>query len=203
MGESDSRRERKKQETRHRLLEVAWQLFQERGYDQTAVSDITDAADVAKGTFFNYFASKEAIAGQIVLWRIDLLGSRVLGAADVPPSPLAQIKLLLAAMANEFAPGRDLARYVLLSRFSVPVKHESAHRIGSLVHALVVRGQQEDEIRNDVDPGLVTRLLMASWFHHLAPWWHRQEGAYPEEGTVIRTVDILMSGLHGREGRST
>jgi AcrR family transcriptional regulator len=203
MAEPGSRRERKKQETRHRLLEAAWQLFQEKGYDQTAVSDITNAADVAKSTFFNYFPSKESIVGQIAVWRIDLLGSRVLGADGVPPSPLAQIKLLFVAMANEFAPGQDLARYVLLSRFSAPVRHESAHRIGSLVQALVVRGQQEGEIRDDVEPGLVTRLLMTGWFHHLAPWWHQQEGAYPEEGTLIRTVDVLMDGLCAREGRST
>ena len=60
-----SRRERKKQETRQRLLQCSWRLFQERGCDDTTVEDITEAADVAKGTFFNYFSTKEAILDEI------------------------------------------------------------------------------------------------------------------------------------------
>ena len=55
----ESRRERKKQETRLRLLRSAWQLFREKGFDNTTVEDITEAADVGKGTFFNYFATKD------------------------------------------------------------------------------------------------------------------------------------------------
>ena len=98
-----SRRERKKQETRQRLLECAWNLFQERGYDDTTVEDITEAADVAKGTFFNYFCTKETLLDEIALWRIDLLGSHVLGADDAPQSTVDRIKCLVRAMAAEFS----------------------------------------------------------------------------------------------------
>ena len=58
MGKHLSRRERKKKETRQRLLEAALRLFQEFGYDDTTVEEITRAADVAKSTFFNYFETK-------------------------------------------------------------------------------------------------------------------------------------------------
>ena len=61
MNSDLSRRERKKQETRQGLMEAALRLFSERGYDATTVKDITDSVDVAKGTFFNYFDTKEAI----------------------------------------------------------------------------------------------------------------------------------------------
>lgn len=52
-------RERKKRETRRRLLETATKLFSERGFDQVSVAEIADAADVSKMTVFNYFDSKE------------------------------------------------------------------------------------------------------------------------------------------------
>ncbi|RAJ60736.1 TetR family transcriptional regulator [Streptomyces sp. KhCrAH-43] len=52
-------RERKKRETRRRLLETATTLFSERGFDQVSVAEIADAADVSKMTVFNYFDSKE------------------------------------------------------------------------------------------------------------------------------------------------
>ena len=58
---TESRRERKKRETRGRIVEAATRLFSERGFAAPTVDDIAEAADVAKGTIYNYFDSKEAI----------------------------------------------------------------------------------------------------------------------------------------------
>jgi AcrR family transcriptional regulator len=54
-------RERKKQQTRDRIAREALQLFAERGYDETTLADIAEAADVAPRTIFAYFESKEDI----------------------------------------------------------------------------------------------------------------------------------------------
>jgi AcrR family transcriptional regulator len=48
-------------ETRERLYRAALELFAERGFLETTVVDITEAADVGKGTFFNYFPTKEHV----------------------------------------------------------------------------------------------------------------------------------------------
>jgi len=54
-------RERKKLRTRETIVAAALQLFSERGYQQTTVADIAEAAEVSKGTLFAYFRSKEDI----------------------------------------------------------------------------------------------------------------------------------------------
>jgi AcrR family transcriptional regulator len=54
-------RERKKRETRDALTRVALELFVERGYDETTLAEIADAAGVSTRTIFAYFPSKEDI----------------------------------------------------------------------------------------------------------------------------------------------
>ena len=58
---SAGRRARRQAETRARILRAALDLFAKQGYSSTTVEQITDAADVGKGTFFNYFPSKEHV----------------------------------------------------------------------------------------------------------------------------------------------
>src|ERR1700674_4943429 len=55
------RRQRRSAETRERLFRAALDLFAKKGFAKTTVEDITEAADVGKGTFFNYFPSKDHI----------------------------------------------------------------------------------------------------------------------------------------------
>src|ERR1700676_1961070 len=53
------RRQRRSAELRTRLFRAALDLFAKKGFAETTVEDITSAADVGKGTFFNYFPSKD------------------------------------------------------------------------------------------------------------------------------------------------
>ncbi|MFC3997645.1 TetR/AcrR family transcriptional regulator [Nocardiopsis sediminis] len=57
----ESRRERKKRQTRRLIAETAVRLFAEQGYEQTTVAQIASAADVATKTFFNHFPSKDDV----------------------------------------------------------------------------------------------------------------------------------------------
>jgi AcrR family transcriptional regulator len=67
-----TRRERKKEETRRRIFETAIALFREKGFEQTTVDEITEKADVGRGTFFNYFPRKESVLAYLSEERVAL-----------------------------------------------------------------------------------------------------------------------------------
>lgn len=76
-------RERKRDATRQRLSEAAFELFEERGYDATSVGDVAAAAGVSVPTFYKYFADKEHVVlpPQDPGWIVALLQSTP---ADLP-----------------------------------------------------------------------------------------------------------------------
>lgn len=65
---------RRKRETREKLLRAAFELIAQRGEDAVAISEITDAADVGFGSFYNHFKSKAEIHDAVLLAVFDELG---------------------------------------------------------------------------------------------------------------------------------
>ncbi|MEV0163322.1 TetR/AcrR family transcriptional regulator [Nonomuraea fuscirosea] len=57
----ETRRARKKRQTRELLVRTAFRLFKEQGYEQTTIAQISAEADIATKTFFNYFSGKEDV----------------------------------------------------------------------------------------------------------------------------------------------
>jgi AcrR family transcriptional regulator len=83
-------RERKKQRTREQIVESAFALFRERGFQATTVADIAAAADIAPRTFFAYFPSKEAV----VFYDFDGLFASLQAAIEARPDGVTAIDAL-------------------------------------------------------------------------------------------------------------
>ena len=85
-GASSGRNERRKARTRASLLAAARTLFAKQGFEQTAIADITDMADLGVGSFYNHFDSKEdllaALLEQAFSEQLAALDSRRTGVSD-------------------------------------------------------------------------------------------------------------------------
>jgi AcrR family transcriptional regulator len=71
------RRARRRAETRGRLIEAARVTLARQGIDATRINEITDAADVGFGSFYNYFDSKEAIVAAVVEEAVEAAGQAI------------------------------------------------------------------------------------------------------------------------------
>jgi AcrR family transcriptional regulator len=173
-GGPPGRRERKRTETRERIFRAAMQLFAQRGFFNTTVEDITEAADVGKGTFFNYFPSKERVFG--VLHEIQLSKvEEARAAARAGKLPIQELlRQFMLRIAEE--PGRSqlLARSLLTTLFSSePVRDmvvETMTRGGRILAEVLKLGQERGEIRRDLIPEEMARTFQQSVFGTVLIW---------------------------------
>jgi AcrR family transcriptional regulator len=153
------RRERRAAETRLRLFRCALQLFAKRGFPNVTVEDITEAADVGKGTFFNYFESKDHVLG--VMAEIQL--GKVREALQQARAGKRRIQAVLSQLFERVGeePGRspELGRAILSSFLASDRVRSLMDRNMSegrrMVGEIIELGQQ----RGEIDPKLKTDQL--------------------------------------------
>jgi AcrR family transcriptional regulator len=193
-----TRWERRKELTHHRLVEAGERLFREQGFDTTTVEEIAVASDVAKGTFFNYFPSKEALLGEILYLRMQ----SVLLVLPVPGVPAyEQIWQLLQAVRSELAPYSTLFPRMFAYVLANPPPHIDPDDYANLSTALarLIRvGQSEGEFRPTADAE-VAGALMATYFFRLLMMesvCEQQKGS-SWDVQMQAVLSLLYSGLRG------
>jgi TetR/AcrR family transcriptional regulator, cholesterol catabolism regulator len=197
-----SRRERKKLGTRQALLDAASGLFREKGYAETTVEEITERADVAKGTFFNYFPSKEALLGELSLWGVEQMRVALEVDRGAPASPVARIKLLMRLMYEHAAQDIKLTHHAFAVRLCnpPPPPHQAKHQVLGMINELVAEAQICGEIRPDVDAERAGDLLRVFFFWQIRACSH-DNGHLPLADCFADTLDLLMDGLAGPNWR--
>jgi AcrR family transcriptional regulator len=152
------RRERKAAETRLKLFRCALRLFAERGFPNVTVEHITEAADVGKGTFFNYFASKDhvlSVMAEIQLGKV----REALQAAEDGSRPIRSVlRDLFTRVCEE--PGRspELARAVLTAFLSSSIRDQLGRNMSDgrrMAGRILELGQK----RGEIDPKLKTEQM--------------------------------------------
>jgi AcrR family transcriptional regulator len=172
-------RERRAAETRLRLFRCALRLFAERGLPNVTVEDITEAADVGKGTFFNYFASKEHVLGVMAEIQLGKVREALEQATAGKRSVQSVLRSLFGRVAEE--PGRspDLARALLLSFLASQFIRQQIDRSmlqgRRMVAEIVSIGQKRGEIDPTLKKERVALFLQQSVLGTLLLWSLRGE----------------------------
>ena len=140
-------RERKKQQTRETIARVALRLFAERGYDETTLADIAEAADVSPRTIFAYYESKEDI-----LFCDGPSLEEVSQALDQRPPGTTTVDAIRAYLGSLPPPDEEsmLRKKVIMTTPSVQVRHRARHAaLEPLLARSIARdlGAEPDDLR--------------------------------------------------------
>lgn len=148
---------------RRELLDVALRVFSERGYHETRIADLIEAAGVARGTFYLYFESKNAIFHEL----LDELLARIRGSivgvelGEGAPPLRDQLIATLERVLSVFDASPDLTAFVL--RAAVGIDPEIDRKLTELytrLHEFIVMS-----LDNGVHLGLVrsTDTRIVGW----------------------------------------
>ena len=164
-----SRRERRKQEVRDRILEAGVALFEERGIEATRVAEICERADVANKTFFNHFSTKPQLLEEIAHRGLEQLFCDIENARKQPGSTRGRIRHFfehLAANAEEAGPmHRELLTEIIhIASRETRSGSEQARRVHDAFGAIVQDGAAIGDLRPGQDPETLTEMLMGAFY---------------------------------------
>lgn len=198
-----SRRERRRTETRERIFRAALGLFAERGFMETTVEDITEAADVGKGTFFNYFPTKEHVLATYGTERLAAV-DRALQQARKGEQPVMEVlRELAASLAGQAAESPALLRAIYAAHASCTAVRDELqvrmHTARRLLAQIIRLAQERGEVRNDVSAMVLARIVQTVFHGVMCSWSLNPSGS--GRAAAEEVWDLLAPGL--RAGKSS
>lgn len=151
----------KKVNNRIKILNAAWKLFEEKGYENTTVDEIIEETQTSKGTFYHYFKSKDdllSLFSYIFDERYEELSRKL----DVDMNSFDKLMVLcdecFSTIENDYS--IDLvARMYSSHLFAKNSKHllDKNRIYYKLLRNVITEGQQRGHIRDDLSPAEIIK----------------------------------------------
>lgn len=192
-----NRMEKKKEQTRNRIIEVALKLFEEQGFSLTTMEQIADTADVAKGTLYNHFPNKESIVSayvqsvnrQSVSFIKDLI-------INMPDTRTRLLNVLLQVF-DWTQVNRELIMIYVATRIQnlAKIYPEPEERSGFTVLLAMIfkQGQADGELRDDVSAEYLANYFNMIYFKTLGEWLNLPD-KYPLEQQLALNIELFING---------
>ena len=192
-----SLRERKKLQTRSAIINRAVELFNAQGFYNTSIDDIADAADVSRGTFFNYFGYKEAV---IVEFGRDLMINLTIQVEEQMKENVSaeriifRIWLEVRSLLEEFGEAIVVLSHELLNPdVERASRAAQAFTLAELVASVTKAGQQNGRFRSSLDTAqfgqLVANLIVVS-----VATQYRTNDMEEADGYMRQSLNVIFHG---------
>jgi AcrR family transcriptional regulator len=182
---------------RAEICRTAAQLFRDRGFDATSVSDVARALGMTKAGLYHYFESKEALLFEIMSYGLDRVRDEVvvpIRAIRDPEERLHQIVMRHACLATQ---GRGAVTHLgdeirALPPASRRQLEERMRKYVEIVRDTLAELKAAGRLR-EVDPTVAAYTLigMILWL----PRWFRQDGRLTQQQVAKELAKLALSGL--------
>jgi AcrR family transcriptional regulator len=203
-----NRRERKKQETKQKIIKIAMYLFRKQGFESTSMEQISDDVDISKATLYNYFPVKEAIISEYWQSSVKELKLQLLQMIQLLPDTKKRLNKTFTKAASELFKSKQDIYKIYLSFWFKNIANPSLSKnlqsgFEDIFTMIIKLGQQTAEIRMDISVELLVKHLEVSFLTACMSWLSDPK-LYPLEKTLTETVSLFMdgAGAGARKGKS-
>jgi AcrR family transcriptional regulator len=184
---------------RDSLLAVAVAAFNERGYEGTGMEELSRRLGISKSAIYHHISGKEELLDLAVGRALDALFA-VLDETQLPhPTATARLEHTVRRSVEVLAAELPYVTLLLRVRGNSAVEQRALERRREFDHrvaALVAEAAAEGGVRDDIDPGLISRLLFGT-VNSLVEWYRPDGGL--SVGRLSRALaEILFDGLRSR-----
>ena len=201
---SSNRRSRRRAEIRERLFQAALSLIMRNGLQQTTVSDITEAADVGKGTFFNYFPTKEHVLVEFYERHRERLEERLRAVRQGEESAIAALETIMDRLSQESAKSPALVRSFWLAVVASEDVSEIVMRQLDInnrrIEELCLIGQRQGDLRRDWPASDLARAIRDLGFGSALFWALRPGTPFDAEALLAmlrHNLDLIRAPRTG------
>ena len=191
------RGQRRRRENHERIHLAARKLFLERGFDATTVDDIVSQADVVQKTFFNHYASKDALLHELAAGLVSELERLLSAQCRRKGSTRARLEafFLIAAQEAESTRllSRDLLHRIIRGSASQPGPSDELRRVRAAFRAVLETGREQGEISNEVDMEFLADMVSGVFIAVMLHWLN--EPGYPLRRRMSETASFLESAF--------
>jgi AcrR family transcriptional regulator len=197
------RRAERKELTRQKVLDAARDLFAAEGYEAATLRRIAERAEVSVGSVFTTFDSKEDVLFAIAAEGYDALAAVVAAEADGPGSARERLKRgFAAAYAFQYERLGLLmvqvgASWTWSRAFEAASQARLARPFGFIV-TLVQSAHANGEIRANVDPALLSDVLLGVYLRGLRHGWYRELSPAQMADFTAGQIDLIFEGAASR-----
>ena len=171
------------EERRKEILLTARKLFIQKGYDQTSVNDILKIVDIAKGTFYYYFASKEEVLQAIIMEIVNegvVRAERILQDISVPI--LNRITMAVMAQNPEFEGAHIIAEElhkVENAKLEQLYRKTMLKKMTAVLESAVKEAQEQDIIHTEYPMECMESMLLMGHMMFDCDTFQWSEEEYP------------------------
>lgn len=187
----------KKEARQERILTEAARLFAEKGYEQTTVSDIVKACEMARGTFYLYFDSLESVLTALFRDTTDMLWDEIVRISGNSLVGDGVLKTIITALFHALAEKKELLQVFRSGgghEFQL-FKHSAfCEGIGNRVVDLIQQGQNAGELRV-CSPMLVSQMIVTLVDSMAYYTLVLEEGKQDLEQVVAELCDFILYGI--------
>jgi AcrR family transcriptional regulator len=189
--------------TREGLLDLVVGVFNERGYEGASMEDLAKASGFTKSTFYHHVSGKEELLRMAVSRALDALSAALDDTVERGGRPVEQLEDAVRRTTEVLLAELPYVTLLLRVRGNTEIEREALARrrvFDARLATLVAAAVDAGEIRDDIDPKLVSRLLFGM-VNSITEWYRPGSRGNSKKSVVDAVVNLALDGLKDRRSQ--